>query len=112
MYNQYIPQNTSYDWVGPVHTQPGREQNHPQNPGSSSLLGRLWELLGLSGRQSGEKTGGILKLLHLDELDSGDILVLLIAALLWKEGKEIDLPVALVLVFLFGAGNDGKKENT
>ena len=55
--------------------------------GLSALRG-LGDLRSLLGR------------LHLDRLDSGDLLLLLVALLLWREGEEREFAVALGLVLL------------
>ena len=43
-----------------------------------------------------------MKNLHLDKIDSGDILLLLIALYLWKEGDDPDIVIALGLMLLMG----------
>ena len=49
----------------------------------------------------------LLEKIHLDRLDSGDLLLLLVALLLWREGEEREFAIALGLVLvleLFGEG--------
>ena len=79
MYNPYLPQ-------------PEGKENFPPEPprrgpdsGSKLLGGSLRDILGK---------------LHLDRLDSGDLLLLLVALLLWREGEERDFALALGLVLL------------
>lgn len=75
MYNRYIPQNGAY-------TPAGREG--PELP------------------QPGKKLSELLKGWKLDRLDSGDLLLLLIVLLLWKEGEDTDLLIALGAALFLG----------
>lgn len=60
--------------------------------------------------ESGERTSltALLKKLRLDRLDSGDILLALIVLLLWKEGEDTDLLLALGASMLLGDGGEGR----
>ena len=49
---------------------------------------------------------GLLGKLGLGKLDSGDILLLLILFLLWREGDHFDLVLLLALAFLFLRDSD------
>jgi len=60
----------------------------------------------LSGK---EGLSGLLKTLHLDKIDSGDILLLLIMLYLLKEGDDMDLVIALGLTLIMGLGDDPQK---
>lgn len=71
-----------------------------QNP-----LGQLFRKGGDSGGM-----GGILKALHLEDLDSGDILLLLILLFLFLEGDNTELVITLGLILLLGLG-DSKKDD-
>jgi len=83
VYNRYIPQDSRCTPVeGTEHTVPAREK-----PGRQSL-------------------SALLKKLRLDRLDSGDILLLLVAALLWKESEDTDLLLALGAAMLLGDGEE------
>ena len=75
MYNRYIPQNGAY-------TPAEHEGGQPPQPGT--------------------KFGELLKGLKLDRLDSGDLLLLLIVLLLWKEGEDKDLLIALGAALFLG----------
>ena len=57
-----------------------------------------------------EGLSGLLKSLHLDKIDSGDVLLLLIMLYLMKEGDDMELVIALGLTLIMGLGDD-KKEN-
>ena len=74
MYNRYIPQDGAYTPV-------------PQERREQHRSGGLRELL---------------KSLSLDRLDSGDILLVLIVLLLWKEGEDKDLLIALGAALFLG----------
>ena len=81
MYNRYIPQDGQYTPVEPSGEKP---------PVSGSLEKRKGQLRAL------------LKSLHLDRLDSGDLLLLLVALLVWKDSEDTDLLLALGAAFLLG----------
>ena len=55
---------------------------------------------------------GILKALHLEDLDSGDILLLLILLFLFLEGDNIELVITLGLILLLGLGDEKKDQPT
>lgn len=83
MYNCYIPEPEAYAPVGEV-------PKGPPRTGGAALEKGL--------RQVRE----LLKSLHLDRPDSGDLLLLLIVLLLWKEEKDTDLLLALGGAMLMG----------
>lgn len=85
MYNRYIPQNSRYT---PVE---GPEQPSHADVGERSKPGR-------------QTLSELLKRLRLDSLDSGDILLLLVILLLWKESGDTDLLLALGGAMLLGDG--------
>ena len=111
MYNQYIPDNASYTPVEPF--PPKRETGPSQrNTGAAAqpflnelLKGEqgpaqlLWEKLGIS-------KSGIWKQFKDSNIDTGDILFLLILLLILKEQEEYDILLALGAVMLL----DGKKK--
>lgn len=116
MYNRYIPQNTSYTWVGQSRNQAdmsGSDDGGKIGVGSR-IMGLLGSLRGMPAAPSEQKERGgllgILKGFNLEKLDSGDILLLLIAILLLVEGEDIDLAIALGLVFLLGYGEQEREE--
>lgn len=107
MYNRYIPQD-SCSWV------PAEREN----PRPSSR-GRDGERIKLPPFLSGEGfsdlfspkggAGGLtraLRALHLEDIDTGDILLLLIVLYLFAEGDDLDLVIALGLVLIMGLGED------
>lgn len=105
MYNRYIPHGAQY---GPI--PPEERTSSPSHPGERS--GGLGGLLGgLFGEKSGEASGigqtlsSLLKSFHLEELDTGDILLALIVLLLiLEDGDNLDLVITLGLMILFSLG--------
>lgn len=109
MYNRYIPEDMSYTPVGETLPPPER----PAGPGNGPCQApfRLPDFLsgkeGLSrllGGREGGGLAGLLKTLRLDQLDSGDILLLLIVLYLLVEGDDMELAIALGLVLFMGLG--------
>lgn len=82
MYNRYIPQG-EYESASP---QPQRSGSGGQN----NFLGGL------------PKLDGILKALHLDRFDKGDILLILVLLFLYTESNDEDWLIVLALVVLMG----------
>lgn len=117
MYNRYIPEDTSYTPVEeetptpereePSKGSPGTEQKNRENPFRlSSLLGGKEGLTGLfSGREKGGLSG-LARSLKLGNIDTGDVLLLLIILYLLVEGDDLELVIALGLVLLMGLGEE------
>ena len=82
VYNRYLPGQEGYTPVGDDR----KERREP------SPLGGLEQLRGLLGKFRPEK------------LDSGDLLLLAVAFLLWREEEDSDLLLALGAAFLLGDG--------
>lgn len=95
MYNRYIPENTPYF---PVEEEPPRMNG----PGPAPRRRPAFRLNELTGLLKGSEGGGLLKTLHLDDLDAGDILLMLIMLYLLVEGDELEPVIALGLVLLMG----------
>lgn len=105
MYNRYIPEDSTYTWAEP----------EPQPPLGGGEAGRRSGLHfpdflkgkdGLSLLDSGrEGLSGLLKTLHLENLDMGDVLLMLIVLYLLVEGDDMELVIALGLVLLMGLGD-------
>ena len=117
MYNRYIPEDMSYTQVeeSPSNAHPGVPRNgSPSVPPfrlPDFLSGREGLFAIFEGRSlfpggTGEGLSGLLKTLHLDKIDSGDILLLLIMLYLLVEGDDLELVIALGLVILMGLGED------
>lgn len=88
MYNSYIPQG-AYEPVSGGDTPPEHKRG---------LLDGL--LGGLSG--SLPKPDGLLKALHLDRFDKGDILLILVLVYLFLESDNEDWLIVLALILLMG----------
>lgn len=115
MYNRYLPREETYAPVS--ETVPEQHQYRPPETAAQapqdglgkifSALGSGFELGKLKGLLDGDKFGGLdqlLALLHLEDLDSGDILLILIILFLFLEGDNLDLVIALGLMLLLGLG--------
>ena len=103
MYNRYIPENTSYARIEPPPKRPGGPAPGT-GPRPSFHIPDL-----LSGREGLSSLSGLLKSFHLDKVDTGDILLLLIMLYLFVEGDDLELVIALGLPLLMGLG-DNKDE--
>lgn len=122
MYNRYIPKDTVYAPVnaGPASRTGGMRSGPARSPGStprpplsslSALLSGRGEGLGaLFSRGERRGLSGALKALKLEEIDTGDILLLLIVLYLLVEGDDLELVIALGLVLLMGLGEKGEEE--
>ena len=123
MYNRYIPNGSGYTRVA-VEEKPrdhGEEHRNarPHQPKTERQTGRTRKdftqnglpLLGLfGGEDKNAGIAGILKSLHLEDLDSGDILLLLIILFLFLEGDNIELVITLGLMLLLGLGDEKKED--
>ena len=92
-------------------------QSHTGKTGSNGLFGSaFWNgSEGLSALWKGKRAeglSGLLKGLKLDEVDTGDILLLLIVLYLLVEGDDLELVIALGLVLLMGLGGDKEAEDS
>lgn len=98
MYNRYIPTQVRYEAASarPAAAPPPR----PSKGGLGGLLGSLG-----SGEGIGQSVSSLLKTFHLDDLDTGDILLALIVLLLiLEDGDNLDLIITLGLMILFSLG--------
>ena len=109
MYNRYIPEDTSFTRV---EREPPRFPDQEPGPHRQQAF-RLPDFLsgqeGLSRlfrSREGGGLSGLLKTLHLDNVDTGDILLLLIMLYLLVEGDDMELVIALGLVLLMGLGEE------
>lgn len=112
MYNRYIPSDASYERISEPETpsspppEPQRAGGKTHRPPTPPQKG-AGPLEGITGR-----LGGLLKGFHLEELDSGDILLVLILLFLFLESDDnLELVITLGLLLLFGLfGKDDKEE--
>lgn len=130
MYNRYIPGANGHTRIaveedsprqqrtGEQTTRQQQSQSRQQNKGHSAqgpripqdLFKNLTGVLNFSGGEDKNAgIAGILKSLHLDDLDSGDILLLLIILLLFLEGDNLELVITLGLMLLLGLGENQKE---
>ena len=112
MYNRYIPEDASYTRIErtpPPPARPNRPQPGPRRQPPLRLPDFLSGKEGLFGAGEGGGLSGVVKALHLENFDSGDILLLLILLYLLVEGDDMDLVIALGLVLLMGFWDDKEK---
>jgi hypothetical protein len=91
MYNRYIPSGTSYTRI---------TENDP-----TEIPHTLSGSPGAGAEKDAEEKKGlsaILKSLKLDDLDTGDVLILLILLFLFLEGDDIEMMITLGLMLLLG----------
>ena len=128
MYNRYIPGANGHTRIAVEEDAPTRQKNESQatqqkhtqsrqpNRGHSAqsipqdIFRNLTGALNFSGGEDKNAgMAGILKSLHLEDLDSGDVLLLLIILLLFLEGDNLELVITLGLMLLLGLGEDQKE---
>lgn len=132
MYNRYIPGSGGYTRVtvreqeerlsrageqertdsgGQFHGE-YRQTNRSRSGGNpQDMFKRLYPPLSfLGGEDKNAGMAGILKSLHLEDLDSGDILLLLIILFVFLEGDNIELVITLGLMLLLGLGEEKKED--
>lgn len=102
MYNRYIPAGTRYEQVS--ESSPGSNRSAPKQSVRKTQippkppLTKAAPLEGITGR-----LGGVLGKLHLENLDNGDILLLLILLFIFMESDDnLELVITLGLLLLFG----------
>lgn len=131
MYNRYIPGTGGYTRVtvreqeertwkpgeqkqsgsgGRTHSGHGqRDRAKPGGP--QDVFQRLSAPLNFfGGEDKNAGMAGILKSLHLEDLDSGDVLLLLIILFLFLEGDNVELVITLGLMLLLGLGDEKKED--
>lgn len=110
MYNRYIPEGTEYARI--PEEEPGRaphrEAPHRNGGGGSGGFdfGKLFSAFGQKENAGG--LTGILKKLNLDGMDTGDILLMLIILLVFLDGDNLDLVIALGVMLLLGLNDKGE----
>lgn len=96
MYNRYIPNGASYTRVTEDDTPPASHRHAPAPPTREERIPPPPR----GKKQSG--LAGLLKSLKLEDLDAGDILLLLIILLIFLDGEDIELVITLGLLLLLG----------
>lgn len=105
MYNRYIPRSGGYDRVPMEDAPPRRETGDFRRDRRPPPAG------GAAGGGQGSWLTGLLKGLGLEELDRGDILLLLILLLL-TDGDDLEPVITLGLLLLFGLGDREGKDRS
>lgn len=107
MYNRYIDGSGR---VVPESTEPFRVGSGGRQGTGQTWFHRLGESLGLLGGEAKNAgAAGILKGFGLEDLDSGDILLMLILLLIFLEGDHTELVITLGLMLLLGGEEDQKE---
>lgn len=107
MYNRYIPEDVSYTPIEPPPKQPTTPGSGPRpTTRFPDFLSGKEGLSGLLGVREGNSLSGLLKSLRLNNIDPGDVLLLLILLYLLVEGDDLELVIALGLTLLMGLGDD------
>ena len=88
MYNRYIPNGASYTRITEEDASYDRPAPPEAHPRSKPLKAE---------KQAGSTLSKLLKSLKLDDLDSGDILLLLILLFLFLEGDDTEMVITLGL---------------
>lgn len=100
MYNRYIPTQTKYEAAGAGPSAPS-----PSRGGLGALLNGLGKGGTGAGDGIGQAVSALMKRLHLDGLDTGDILLgLIVLFLVLEDGDDLDLIITLGLTILFSLG--------
>ena len=128
MYNRYVPRESGYVRVS-VEEEPEKPEVRPPSSDEKKYTPvdstaqehggeRKKNFIGSGAPEYrgegsgtsflGDKSGGLkslLKALKLEDVDSGDLLLLLIILLLLTDGDELDLVITLGLMLLLGLGD-------
>ena len=107
MYNRYLDQSTASElsWSAPSPPESAPEDPQP-SPAHQNATHKPSELLGEVTSGLSDFLGGFLKNFSLSNLDSGDILLVLIILFLFLEGDNLELVITLGLMLLLGLGDD------
>lgn len=112
MYNRYIPNGSTYTRVieqdaapasRPKPDSPPRESVPHGGSRTASPLSALFSGMGMNQKNAG--LAGIFKGFKLDDIDTGDILLLLILLFLFRDGEDMELVILLGLILLLGLGD-------
>lgn len=107
MYNRYIPSSARYEPIRETNRAAGpfQQRNNAQRPPPPPTRGTD-PLEGILGGLS-----GLLKQFHLENLDSGDILLVLILIFLFLEREDnLELVITLGLLLVFGLFGSSDKD--
>ena len=102
MYNRYISSQEAH--VSVDRPAPGPEQRS-RSGNVKGLLAGLLGRNGAEGNHAGQALSSLLKTLHLEHLDAGDILLgLIVLFLVLEDGDDLDLLITLGLTILLSLG--------
>ena len=106
MYNRYLnhPSFTAMP-EQPEFSPPESTRARAQEPSGGQESAAASPLLGEVTGGVSRLLGGILKNFSLDNLDTGDILLVLIILFLYLEGDNLELVITLGLMLLLGLGD-------
>lgn len=116
MYNRYIPDGAVYTRVTMDDDEPRRpreperqeKQEHRECQRSQRRSRPVQPQTGLPESVS-SSLKSLISSLGLEKLDSGDLLLFLILLLLFKEGDDLEMIIALGLTLLMGLGEGEEK---
>ena len=96
MYNRYISNGAVYTRIA------SEKESTPRQASARAAkpLPKAPEAAEQDGEKKSTGLAGIFKLLKLEELDTGDILLLLIMLFLFLEGDDMELVITLGLILL------------
>lgn len=104
MYSHYLPDD---DWMvlddNPAQTSAPQQHHHAQPSQTSSAV-----FQDLAGGFS-QLLNGVTKHFSLENIDTGDILLVLILLFLFLEGDNLELVITLGLMLLLGLGGEEEK---
>lgn len=117
MYNRHMPPHTAFRPLPQEDDRPQNKNSRPVNRESNSSNHTQYpskqkppdsDLLGELTGGIRDTLGSVFKDFSFKNLDSGDILLLLIILFLFLEGDNLDLVIALGLMFLLGFGSESQ----
>lgn len=101
MYNRYIPDQGERV----VHDRPAPRAERPRQGKVGGLLSGLLGRTGVEENRASQALSSLLKSLHLEHLDTGDILLgLIVLFLVLEDGDDLDLLITLGLTILLSLG--------
>ncbi len=109
MYNQYLGSQRFVQLEGPdPGSSPGQQSPPPPNAGGKGKSDLLGDVAGGLSRM----LGSLFRNFSLKDLDTGDILLVLIVLFLFLEGDNLEIVITLGLMLLLGLGENGEEDAT
>ncbi len=106
MYNRYLNNPSFAAMPAQPEFSPGESTHAPAQEPSGAQESAASPLLGEVTGGISRLLGGMFKHFSLDNLDTGDILLVLILLFLYLEGDNLELVITLGLMLLLGLGDD------